>query len=351
MSHFSAENIEDYTQAPPGPSLFSRIKTAVKNLFGFKSEQPTAPQSETYDLVRRPIEYLPIVNNNPIQADLNKAILMARANIHPAGLSEADINSVASYLVPTEIKPGDSLKVGSNESISYAELAKVAQNVENVSSKDAAFKAMPRIFVYPPSPPQGSREEAILDKLNIAPDNVAYSYTDSIIISQDFSNKNNREGIISAFAHEYGHRLNFATQGIVTAEYNQFKHAQMTGNDLNKMYGQKEKIKSAIDLKNNELARQEEKIADDYAALAGYGEGIKKFAASNLIPDSKTSRHPSSKERVENIEETLANPQSALSKIEKSLDKFKKQIFSRPAASHQELVAASSANADYQPAR
>lgn len=351
MPHFSTENIEDYIPLAPKPSLFTRIKNAIKNFLGIAPNPEIISAPEPYDLVRKPIEYLPVINNNPLQGEINKAILAARGNTHPEGLSEADINLVIKYLTPVEMKPGDLLKVGNNESISYAEFTKVAQNVENVSSKDATFKTMPRIFIYPDVPSGNSREEIILNKLNIAPDNVAYSYSDSILISQDFSNRNNREGIISAFAHEYGHRLNFATQGIVTAEYNPSKHAQVIGNDINKMYEERQSIKSVIDLKNKELARQEEKIADDYAALAGYGEGIKKFAANNLLPPSETSKHPSSKERMENIESAQNNPQSALKKIERSLDKFKKQIFSHPAETHQQLVASQASDSTYQPSR
>jgi hypothetical protein len=350
MTHFSAENSGDYTLPAPKPSLFARIKNAIKNLLGINSEPAPAAQTEAYDLVRRPIKYLPIVNDNPLQPEINKALFAAKTNTHPEGVSEADIISVLKYLTPTEMKPGDSLKVADNQSVTYTELVKVAQDVENVSLKDATFKTMPRIFVYP-APPKDSREEAILDKLNIAPDNVAYSYTDSIIISQDFSNKRNREGVFSAFAHEYGHRLNFATQGIVTAEYNPFKHAQMTGNDAARMQQEQPTIKGAIDLKNKELSRQEETIADDYAALAGYGKGIKEFAKDNVLPFSETSKHPSSNTRVANIEHAEANPQSALQKIEKSLDRFKRQIFSRPVASHQELVESQAEATTYQPSR
>jgi len=353
MSHFNAKDSEDFSEPVSKPSFFARIKTAIKNFLGIQSEPAPvpAPPTEAYDLVRRPIQYLPIVNDNPLQTEISKAILAAKTNTHPEGLSEADIVSVLKYLTPVEMKPGDSLNLANNQSISHAEITKIAQDVENVSKKDATFKNMPRIFVYPASPPKGSKEEIILDKLSITPDNVAYSYTDSILISQDFSNKSSHDGMSSAFAHEYGHRLNFATQGIVTAEYNPSKHAQMAGNDIGRIQYEQPAIKETIDLKNKELSRQEETIADDYATLAGYGKGIKEFARDNILPYSQTNKHPSSSNRVANIEETETNPQSALQKIEKSLDRFKRQIFSRPATNHQELVAAQANDTSYQPSR
>lgn len=138
-----------------------------------KSERP-AP----YDVVYVPVIYQEIRNDNPLQDTVdkltnNKEKIINDLNARGANVSGGDFDKALTYLVPKELKEGESLKVGKDtnffgitEKVSYEDFERVNKNVENVSPNDASFGGkLPRIFIMPDLPSESSKEQLILDEI------------------------------------------------------------------------------------------------------------------------------------------------------------------------------------------
>ncbi len=250
----------------------------------------------------------PIKPSTKAQNNIIKRLSEELSNTNPSLLpiTEQNINEALKYTVPKEFKAGESIKI-KDEKISYEELVNVAKNVENVSDKDTSFNRMPRIFIYPEPPSKNTTEFYILEFIkNKYELDLSYSPKyDLIEINQKTLNNSNKNEVKGWFAHEYGHRVSIATRGIKATEESNF-------------------------IESRKESRNEEKTADMYATIAGYGNGLISWLKQTLFTSiyTENDKHPNEAERIVFIQETQRNPEVAKAKYDQELVNFKRQASS-----------------------
>jgi hypothetical protein len=292
--------------------------------------------------------YQEIKNNNPVQHIIDsfldeKHINISFLNSFASGnlssptdvIDEKDYDKALRYLVPRELKPGDALNTHGFTKIRYQDFAIAAQDIENISPNDAYFNKMPRIFIYPEPPPENTKIGLVARKMQSksSVNQLAYHFHfDAIAINEEIINKHTRNEIVGMYAHEYGHRMDYANLGspsrdklenIITKP---LRKENLTEDDLS-------------------FLRKMEITADAYASYVD-----KKIPGSNYngylinvlasIPDMtnpKFSTHPSHKERIKAIEEIRENQPAALKKLEAELANIGCQNFSAFPASHNDI--------------
>ncbi len=283
--------------------------------------------------------------------------------------SEDNFNSAIKYITPDrEIKSGDTIDLKGNDKISYEDLKKIARDVENVSPYDISFGGkLPKIYILPNLPQDLSKESRLLESFGFSENNMFYVGKDDVVlIDSKFASKHNADEFKAAFAHEYGHRIDFATRGFEVAEYNADKHARgLLGskfaagceehlvdgklpNDLSEIankvsiidsnekcadtikhiYDDKNSANLTIMNKNWELSKEREKRADLYSTLAGYGNdtiSMFKSMPEYSLPDIGGT-HPSPQTRVEEIQQAMEDPEFYKAMLNKELAKLKQHI-------------------------
>jgi|CXWL01.1.fsa_nt_gi hypothetical protein len=359
--------------APNKENPFSSFFSRVKDFFN--------PRPEPYNIITKEAKPLEIENQNPLQNlikdlrdfsakqynELDSPLMPI--NINALLFSEENFNRAIKYITPDrEIKSGDTIELKGGDKISYEDLKKIAHDVENVSPNDVSFGGkLPKIYILPNLPPDSSKEAKLLENFGFSENNMVYVGKDDVVlIDSKFASQHNADEFKAAFAHEYGHRIDFSTRGFAVVEYNADKHSRgLLGskfaagceehlvdgklpNDLseiaNKMsiigtdekcvdtikhiYDDKNSANLTIMNKNLELSRERERRADLYATLAGYGnDTISTFKSMfEYSPPYVDGSHPSPQIRVEEIQQVMSNPEFYKETLNKELAKFKQYL-------------------------
>lgn len=334
------------TTEPAKENIFSSLVSFTKQLFtrlypftisGIQS--PRYEEIEENNPLKRTQDYIKNDKKAGLQ-EINAYLKLNYPADKPVTIEELD-SALKHYVAEKEIKEGDVIKVKDGQ-VSYADLKRAAQDVENVSDKDAAFSKMPRIFLIAKRP-ENQRESMIISALGA--NNFSYVLrTDSILINQTFPPHLDAETFKSVFAHEYGHRVDKATRGWPSFEYDLQEHVKtiFLGDDKfhetcvkpmlagiapdtaeckqAKEIIDKHKAFSVdpeIDRLNQYFNHDREKRADLYATLAGYGKAL-----ANILfkaDETASAGHPSTIERVDEIKQVMFNPSHYKQELETNI--------------------------------
>ncbi|MEQ1790348.1 MAG: hypothetical protein ABL857_07885 [Rickettsiales bacterium] len=370
-------------------SLLSNIKRMSGISENHKPYDVVRARSEPYDVIHTSIEPKEISKNNPLQERIdinisNKSSTLEYLNaggidakkINPQ-LNSTDFNEALKYLQPKELKAGESLTVQDNKKVTYEELAKVAKDVENVTTKDHEFDKMPKIFIFQSPPPENSRGALIYNHIkgDFPLNNLTYIIDkDSVLINQQFVDTLSKDELKGLFAHEIGHRTNYngkisrvfnpdkfehsirnsslggdftehcgislnndktlqnlgitykkddSAKGYISSRsYITAQHNKECTEDIKEIISEEKRAISSIQDKNEKIGRKHEFTADTYPALAGYGGGLVNLLQKH--PEKESLTHPSSDERIKRIEDIQKDPKTAKERLEAAINDFQK---------------------------
>lgn len=276
-----------------------------------------------YTLVTEQVMSVEIEDNNPLKYNIeaykkNADRILNDLNDHLKNnnakfmVSREDFDSALKYLVPTELKPDDHIRANDGK-ITYQEIQEIAENIAKVPDAKRPFTGQPpRIFLLP-NPPLDVKDRFIVDSLALDSKISGLIYDknhNAIVINRDFVARYGMNMFESGIAHETGHWLDFNKRGEIKVEINPGSEQAISKSEISK-------IEACI-------ARDRENHADLIAASAHprYGNALSNYILN--LEQPRDNLHPSSAERVQNIEETRANPELAKKKLAEEFAEFKK---------------------------